>query len=146
MTCLRWCVIGLGNFSSPKVDEFVISRGNIIELWRPDEAGNINIICSYEVYGLIRALKPFRLSGILHQTDVRHRKRHGLHSHRLRQRQNRGAAVQEREQLVREDPPRNVRKGGRHSRFARTVPGCGSHGPRFHDQLNLPVLLTRRRV
>lgn len=57
-------VILLGNFSSPKVEEFVISRGNILELWRPDDAGNINIICSFEVYGLIRALKPFRLSGI----------------------------------------------------------------------------------
>ena len=55
---------GLGNFSSAKVEEFVISRGNIIELWRPDDNGNINVICSFEVYGLIRSLKPFRLSGI----------------------------------------------------------------------------------
>ncbi|KAK8820183.1 hypothetical protein WA577_006250, partial [Blastocystis sp. JDR] len=52
-----------GNFSSPKTEEFVISRGNIIELWRLDESGNVNVICSYEVYGLIRSLKPFRLSG-----------------------------------------------------------------------------------
>lgn len=100
VTCLRCCVIGLGNFSSPKVEEFVISRGNIIELWRPDEAGNINIICSYEVYGLIRALKPFRLSGISIRSDVRSRKRHGLHSYRFRQRKNCGVAIQEREQFV----------------------------------------------
>ena len=56
-------VMVLGNFSSPKTEEFVISRGNIIELWRLDESGNVNVICSYELYGLIRALKPFRLSG-----------------------------------------------------------------------------------
>ena len=53
----------LGNFSSAKVEEFVISRGNILELWRPDDKGNINVVCSFEVYGLIRALQPFRLSG-----------------------------------------------------------------------------------
>lgn len=56
----------LGNFSSSKVEEFVVSRGNILELWRYDDNGNINVICSYEVYGLIRALKPFRLSGIVY--------------------------------------------------------------------------------
>lgn len=55
----------LGNFSSPKVEEFVISRGNILELWRLDENNSINVVCSYEVYGLIRSLKSFRLSGIL---------------------------------------------------------------------------------
>lgn len=55
----------LGNFSSPKVEEFVISRGNILELWRLDDNNSINVVCSYEVYGLIRSLKSFRLSGIL---------------------------------------------------------------------------------
>ena len=56
-------LIVIGNFSSPNIEEFVVSRGNIIELWRYDEEGNISIICSYEVYGLIRSLKPLRLSG-----------------------------------------------------------------------------------
>lgn len=64
----------LGNFSSPKVEEFVISRGNTIELWRPDDAGNINIICSFEVYGLIRSIKPFRLSGIAYWFAIKPRK------------------------------------------------------------------------
>ena len=48
----------IGNFSSPKTEEFIISRGNTIELWRLDESGNVNVICSYEVYGLIRSFKP----------------------------------------------------------------------------------------
>ena len=102
----RWCnarsmvgpvcadVMDIGNFSSPKTEEFVISRGNIIELWRLDESGNVNVICSYEVYGLIRSLKPFRLSGTIQSTSTMHRKRHGFHSHRLGQRTHRGAAVQ----------------------------------------------------
>ena len=102
----RWCnarsmvgavcadVRDIGNFSSPKTEEFIISRGNIIELWRLDESGNVNVICSYEVYGLIRSLKPFRLSGTSQSTSITRRKRHGFHSHRLGQRTHRGAAVQ----------------------------------------------------
>ena len=108
----RWCnarsmvgavcadVMDIGNFSSPKTEEFIISRGNIIELWRLDESGNVNVICSYEVYGLIRSLKPFRLSGTSQSTSTMRRKRHGFHSHRLGQRTHRGAAVQRRNERL----------------------------------------------
>ena len=108
----RWCnarsmvgavwadVTDIGNFSSPKTEEFIISRGNTIELWRLDESGNVNVICSYEVYGLIRSLKPFRLSGIIQSISTTHRKRHGFHSHRLGQRTHRGAAVQRRNERL----------------------------------------------
>ena len=108
----RWCnarsmvgavcadVMDIGNFSSPKTEEFVISRGNIIELWRLDESGNVNVICSYEVYGLIRSLKPFRLSGTIQSTSLTRRKRHRFHSHRLGQRTHRGAAVQRRNECL----------------------------------------------
>ena len=108
----RWCnarsmvgavcadVRDIGNFSSPKTEEFIISRGNIIELWRLDESGNVNVICSYEVYGLIRSLKPFRLSGTSQSTSITRRKRHGFHSHRLGQRTHRGAAVQRRNERL----------------------------------------------
>ena len=108
----RWCnarsMIGavcadvrdIGNFSSPKTEEFIISRGNTIELWRLDESGNVNVICSYEVYGLIRSLKPFRLSGTIQSTFLTRRKRHGFHSHRLGQRTYRGAAVQRRNERL----------------------------------------------
>ena len=93
-------VMDIGNFSSTKTEEFVISRGNIIELWRLDESGNVNVICSYEVYGLIRSLKPFRLSGIIQSISTTHRKRHGFHSHRLGERTHRGAAVQRRNERL----------------------------------------------
>lgn len=108
----RWCnarsmvgavwadVTDIGNFSSPKTEEFIISRGNIIELWRLDESGNVNVICSYEVYGLIRSLKPFRLSGTSQSTSTMRRKRHGFHSHRLGQRTHRGTAVQRRNKCL----------------------------------------------
>mgnify|MGYP000922857832 CR=1 FL=1 len=108
----RWCnarsmvsavcadVMDIGNFSSPKTEEFIISRGNIIELWRLDESGNVNVICSYEVYGLIRSLKPFRLSGTIQSTSITRRKRHRFHSHRLGQRTHRGVAVQRRNERL----------------------------------------------
>ena len=90
----------IGNFSSPKTEEFIISRGNIIELWRLDESGNVNVICSYEVYGLIRSLKPFRLSGTIQSISTIRRKRHGFHSHRLGQRTYHGAAIQRRNERL----------------------------------------------
>ena len=102
----RWCnarsmvgavcadVRDTGNFSSPKTEEFIISRGNTIELWRLGESGNVNVICSYEVYGLIRSLKPFRLSGTIQSISTMRRKRHRFHSHRLGQRTHRGTAIQ----------------------------------------------------
>ena len=108
----RWCnarsmvgavwadVRDIGNFSSPKTEEFIISRGNIIELWRLDESGNVNVICSYEVYGLIRSLKPFRLSGTSQSISTIRRKRHGFHSHRLGQRTYHGAAIQRRNERL----------------------------------------------
>ena len=45
------------------------------EEWKEyDDNGNISVVCSYEVYGLIRALKAFRLSGIMIENDVNCRK------------------------------------------------------------------------
>ena len=64
----------IGNFSSLKMEEFIISRGNTIELWRLGESGNVNVFCSYEVYGLIRSLKPFRLSGTSQSISTMRRK------------------------------------------------------------------------
>lgn len=53
-----------GNFSSPKAQEIVISRGNILELLRPDESsGQLKVVYSQEVFGLIRTLCPFRMTG-----------------------------------------------------------------------------------
>lgn len=52
-----------GSFSGPKTQEIVVSRGNVLELLRPDENGKMQIICSTSVFGVIRALSPFSLAG-----------------------------------------------------------------------------------
>ncbi|PHJ25461.1 splicing factor 3b subunit, partial [Cystoisospora suis] len=52
-----------GNFSAPRAQEVVVTRGRILELLRPDEQGKLNVICSTEVFGIIRSIAAFRLTG-----------------------------------------------------------------------------------
>ena len=40
-----------------------MSRGKILELLRPDDAGKVQTIYTTEVFGCIRCLAPFRLTG-----------------------------------------------------------------------------------
>lgn len=61
MLCAQ-CAI-YGNFSAPKAQEVVVSRGKVLELLRPDESGKMQTILATEVFGAIRALVPFRLTG-----------------------------------------------------------------------------------
>jgi splicing factor 3B subunit 3 len=54
----------LGNFSGSKQQEIVISRGNILELYRPDmNTYKVQPIHSIKVFGVIRSLITFRLTG-----------------------------------------------------------------------------------
>jgi splicing factor 3B subunit 3 len=53
-----------GNFSSPKAQEVVISRGKSIELLRPDENGKLQTIVCTEMFAVIRSLLAFRLTGM----------------------------------------------------------------------------------
>ena len=53
-----------GNFSGTKVQEVVISRGKILELLRPDpNTGKIHTLLTVEIFGVIRSLMGFRLTG-----------------------------------------------------------------------------------
>lgn len=53
-----------GNFSGTKQQEIIVSRGKILELLRPDpNTGKVYTLLTYEVFGVIRALMPFRLTG-----------------------------------------------------------------------------------
>ncbi|KAK9916752.1 hypothetical protein WJX75_006568 [Coccomyxa subellipsoidea] len=52
-----------GNFSAPKAQEIVVSRGKTLELLRPDDTGKVQTIFSTELFGCIRSLAPFRLTG-----------------------------------------------------------------------------------
>lgn len=51
-----------GNFSGPKSQEVVVSRGKVLELLRPDDdTGKVQSVLATEVFGTIRSLMPFRL-------------------------------------------------------------------------------------
>lgn len=53
-----------GNFSGGKQQEIVVSRGRILEILKPDSnTGKLHSVCNVEVFGLIRSIIPFRLTG-----------------------------------------------------------------------------------
>jgi splicing factor 3B subunit 3 len=53
-----------GNFSAPKAQEIVVARGKVLELLRPNDFnGKVQTVLSMEVFGTIRSLVPFRLTG-----------------------------------------------------------------------------------
>ena len=53
-----------GNFSGAKLQEIVVSRGKILELMRPDpNTGKVYTLLTHEVFGVIRSLMPFKLTG-----------------------------------------------------------------------------------
>lgn len=53
-----------GNFSGTKQQEIVVSRGKILEVLRPDpNTGKVYVLLTEEVFGVIRSLMPFRLTG-----------------------------------------------------------------------------------
>ncbi|MDA9098618.1 DDB1 family protein [bacterium] len=52
-----------GNFSAPKAHEIVVARNKTLELLRPDDTGKTQVIFTTEVFGIIRSLAAFRLTG-----------------------------------------------------------------------------------
>lgn len=53
-----------GNFSGGKQQEVLLSRGKSLELLRPDpNTGKVHTLMSTEIFGCIRALMAFRLTG-----------------------------------------------------------------------------------
>lgn len=53
-----------GNFSGSKQQEVLISRGKSLELVRPDSnTGKVHTLLSTEVFGCVRSLMAFRLTG-----------------------------------------------------------------------------------
>jgi splicing factor 3B subunit 3 len=42
-----------GNFSAPKAQEIIVSRGKVLELLRPDENAKMQVICSTEVIAIL---------------------------------------------------------------------------------------------
>ena len=53
-----------GNFTAPKAQELLVSRGKTIQLLRPSEGdGKLGVVLTQEVFGLVRCLAPLRLVG-----------------------------------------------------------------------------------
>lgn len=53
-----------GNFSGSRAQEIIVSRGTRLELLRPDaQSGKVLTVIATEVFGSIRSLAAFRLTG-----------------------------------------------------------------------------------
>ena len=53
-----------GNFSGTKQQEIIIARGRLLDVFRPDSnTGKLHPVLSVEVFGLVRSIIPFRLTG-----------------------------------------------------------------------------------
>ncbi|OXA64014.1 splicing factor 3B subunit 3 isoform X1 [Folsomia candida] len=53
-----------GNFSGSKLQEIIVSRGKLLEILRPDpNTGKVVTLLSVDVFGVIRSLMGFRLTG-----------------------------------------------------------------------------------
>lgn len=53
-----------GNFSGSKFQEILIAHGKSLELVRPDpNTGKVHTILQVEVFGVIRSMMAFRLTG-----------------------------------------------------------------------------------
>ena len=54
----------VGNFSGVRQQEIIISRGTRLELLRPDvQTGKVTTVLAHDVFGSIRSLAAFRLTG-----------------------------------------------------------------------------------
>lgn len=56
------CAIN-GSFSGGKSQEIVVARGKVLDLLRPDDNGKLQSLLSVEIFGAIRSLAQFRLTG-----------------------------------------------------------------------------------
>eukprot|EP01101_Sappina_pedata_P009043 TRINITY_DN5147_c0_g1_i1.p1 TRINITY_DN5147_c0_g1~~TRINITY_DN5147_c0_g1_i1.p1 ORF type:complete len:1219 (+),score=480.96 TRINITY_DN5147_c0_g1_i1:47-3703(+) len=60
-TAITQCAYG--NFSAPGMHEIVVARGKVLELLRPDESFKIQSVYSTEIFGTVRSIHAFRLTG-----------------------------------------------------------------------------------
>lgn len=73
-----------GSFSGQKIQEILISRGKSLELLRPDpNTGKIHTLLTTEVFGVIRSLIAFRLTGGTKGESSGEKEREGALAHSL---------------------------------------------------------------
>jgi splicing factor 3B subunit 3 len=56
-------LIVAGSFTGKGRHEFVVARGSLLELLRPDASGQLHVVLSTNTFSIVRALSPFRLPG-----------------------------------------------------------------------------------
>ena len=59
-----------GNFSSASAQEIVVGRGKVLELLRPNDSGKVQTILSMEIFGVIRSVAAFRLTGACPRNSI----------------------------------------------------------------------------
>lgn len=70
-TNITHCVAG--NFSGTKKLEIVVSKGKVLELLLPDEhTGKVQSVLAVEIFGIIRSIMPFRLTGMHNKIAVKY--------------------------------------------------------------------------
>jgi splicing factor 3B subunit 3 len=53
-----------GSFAGTKQQEIAVAKGKVLELLRPDpNSGKVHTLLSTEVFGIIRSMMAFRLTG-----------------------------------------------------------------------------------
>ncbi|KAH6805755.1 Cleavage and polyadenylation specificity factor A subunit protein [Perilla frutescens var. frutescens] len=57
------CAIN-GSFSGGKVQEIVVARGKVLDLLHPDDKDKLQSLLSYEIFGAVRSLAQFWLTGV----------------------------------------------------------------------------------
>ena len=59
---MPWCFLNTNSIRS--LQEIVVSRGKTLELLKPDpNTGKVHTLLSAEVFGIVRSLMSFRLTG-----------------------------------------------------------------------------------
>lgn len=63
--------VNVGVLVGTKMQEIVVSRGKILELLRPDaNTGKVHTLLTMEVFGIVRSLMAFRLTGGTKGTNI----------------------------------------------------------------------------
>ena len=74
----------VGNFSGVRQQEIIVSRGSRLELLKADtNAGKLNTVLVHDVFGSIRSLAAFRLTGGTKGSRVLSLSRENQHSPRV---------------------------------------------------------------
>ena len=132
----------VGNFSGAKQQEIIVSHGTRLELLRPDvHTGKVATVIATDVFGSIRSLAAFRLTGGTKGEHVRipflpitfTPRFLRLRNSRLRLGTHRNFGLRPQDEQLRKTAPRDVWEIWRASNCAWAVSGYRPQGPECDD-------------